>query len=167
MTAHAGVIVVGVDHTRAARAALEFALDEGLAHGSAVEVVTAWLWTSPFEGMNHVTSLAEGRAVAEAAQDAVIRGILDARAARPVVSRTVVHGNAGRALVERCEGARMLVVGSSRKGTLSRALLGSVSAFCLRHAVAPVVVVADPGRVEHPPPGELPMVREGDGHRRE
>ncbi|MBA2523381.1 MAG: universal stress protein, partial [Solirubrobacterales bacterium] len=40
--------------------------------------------------------------------------------------------------------ADYLVVGTGRKGTLRRTLLGSVSEFCVRHARCPVVVVPDP-----------------------
>ena len=39
-------------------------------------------------------------------------------------------------------------VGSGRKSVLVRALLGSVSEYCVRHARVPVVVVPDPSRLE-------------------
>ena len=158
MNTHAGLIVVGVDHSRAARAALEFALDEGLAHACAVEVVTAWLWVSPYDGMEHVTSVAEGQQVAAAVQDRALRRVLDGRRRCPVISRTVVHEHPGRALVERAEGARMLVVGSSRKGAVTRTVLGSVSEYCMRHAPSPVVAVADAGRLRHRSVGEIEEV---------
>ena len=143
MNTREGFIVVGVDHSRPAVGALEFALDEAMAHGCAVEVVTAWLWSSPYEGMDHVTSIAEGQRIAAAVQDRALRDVLEGRVERPAISQVVVHEDAGRALVERAEGARMLIVGSARKGAMKRAVLGSVSEYCLRHAPAPVVVVAD------------------------
>jgi nucleotide-binding universal stress UspA family protein len=157
MSVRTGVVVVGLDDSGSAAEALEFALDEGLAHGCAVEVVTAWLLPSPYEGMEHVTTMAEGQRTAEEAQTEALRRVLDARAENPVVSQTVVHGSAGRALVERAEGARMLVVGSARKGTLARAVLGSVSEHCVRHAPAPVVVVARPERITHHNAGEIEL----------
>lgn len=46
-------------------------------------------------------------------------------------------------LVEEAQDALMLVVGSGRKGILARAFLGSSSAYCVRHATVPVVVVPD------------------------
>jgi nucleotide-binding universal stress UspA family protein len=158
MTTQAGFIVVGVDGTHAARAALELALDEGVAHGCAVEVVTAWLWTSPYAGMNTVTSIAEGHRVAAAIQDQALQSA-SKRADVPVISRTVVHEHAGRALVERSDGARMLVVGSARKGGVRRAVLGSTSEYCVRHAPVPVVVVADPSRVKHRQAAEVEVLR--------
>ena len=158
MTTPAGFVVVGVDQSRAARAALDFALDEGVAHGCAVEIVTAWLWTSPYDGMEAVTSVAEGHRLAGAVQDRLVRSALAGRAERPAISQTVVHAHAGRALVERSEGARLLVVGSARKGNVARAVLGSISDYCVRHAPAPVVVVADPSRVEHRDPAQAAVV---------
>ena len=158
MSARPGFIVVGVDQSAAARVALEFALDEGLAHGCAVECVTAWLWTSPYDGMNHVTSIPEGRQVAAAVQERELQRALDTYVQRPVISRTVVHQHAGRALVERAEGARMLVVGSARKGTVARTVAGSVSEYCVRHAPAPVVVVAAADRLQHRSVGEIEEV---------
>jgi nucleotide-binding universal stress UspA family protein len=155
MSVRTGVVVVGLDDSGSAAEALEFALDEGLAHGCAVEVVTAWLLPSPYEGMEHVTSMADGQRTAEEAQTKALRRVMDARDENPVVSQTVVHGSAGRALVERAEGARMLVVGSARKGTLARAVLGSVSEHCVRHSPAPVVVVARSESITHHETGEI------------
>jgi len=149
MRTHACFIVVGVDRSHAARAALDFALDEALAHGCAVEVVTSWLLSSPYDGMDRARTIGEGRQAAAAAQDLIVRAALDERSQGPVVSQTVVHQEAGRALVERAEGARMLVVGSARRGAVTRAVLGSVSEYCVRHAPAPVVVVAAPERLRH------------------
>ena len=164
MNTREGFIVVGVDHRRAAVGALEFALDEAMAHGCAVEVVTAWLWSSPYEGMDHVTSIAEGQRVAAAVQDGALRDVLGGYTEKPVISQVVAHEDAGRALVERAEGARMLVVGSARRGVMKRAVLGSVSEYCLRHAPAPVVVVADAEVLRHRSLREIEAVV-GTSHR--
>ncbi|MGQ0719307.1 MAG: universal stress protein [Pseudonocardiales bacterium] len=45
-------------------------------------------------------------------------------------------------------GAAMLVVGRHRGGLLRQAVLGSVSAVCVRHATCPVVVI--PAAVSQP-----------------
>lgn len=149
MSAPHGLVVVGLDDSPAALEALAFALDEGVAHGWAVEVVTAWLWSSSYDGMDEVGTIAQGQHAATAFQDEVLREALDARSDRPLISRTVVHDDAGRALVERAEGADLLVVGSGRKGAVMRTVLGSVSEYCVRHAPAPVVVVALPETLAH------------------
>jgi nucleotide-binding universal stress UspA family protein len=155
MSSQGRIVVTGVDEGMASVTALAFALDEGLAHGYAVEVVTAWLWTSPFEGMERVSTVAEGDHVAAALQNRALHRALSGREERPTISRTVVHGDARQVLVERAEGAHMLVVGSGRKGALARFALGSVSEYCVRHAPTAVVVVPDPGRLEHPAPAAV------------
>ena len=76
MSARPGFIVVGVDQSELLVRRLELALDEGLAHGCAVECVTGWLWTSPYDGMNHVTSIPEGRQVAAAVQERELQRVL-------------------------------------------------------------------------------------------
>ena len=108
-----------------------------------------------------VGTLAEGQQLVAEAQDLLIGSVLEGRSRVPVISRTVVHENAGRALVERAEGARMLVVGSARKGVVRRTLLGSVSEHCVRYAPAPVVVVSDESRLHHRARRDLQAVAEG------
>lgn len=57
------------------------------------------------------------------------------------VSSRVVRGHAGTALVDESRGADLLVVGSRGHGTAVAMLLGSVSEYCVHHALCPVVVV--------------------------
>jgi nucleotide-binding universal stress UspA family protein len=151
----AGVIVVGVDHTRGSRAALEFALQEGVARGTTVEIVTAWQWISPYEGIEHAGTVDSAKQAAAEMQDAVVQEALDRLTVHPAISQIVVHDYPGKVLAARAEDAAMLVVGSGRKGAVTRTLMGSVSEYCVRHAPAPVVVVPDPDRVEHPRPAEV------------
>ena len=56
------VIVVGVDGTAGATAALEFALAEGRKRGCPVEVVTAWLGSGHLDGTSDSDDLAQARA---------------------------------------------------------------------------------------------------------
>ena len=149
MSVTSGFIVVGVDHTQGSRLALDFAMREGVAHGLAVEVVTAWQGASPDAG-NGTSASARGGAVEM--QDMAVRESLGRLSGAPMVTQVVVHDFAGKVLTQRCEGASMLVLGSGRKGALSRSLLGSVSEYCVRHAPVPVVVVPDPERTNHIPP---------------
>lgn len=141
------IIVVGVDDTAASRAALDFALGEGVVRGVEVEVVTAWTWDSSFDGVGNATTGDDADAIAYSLQEQVVQNALDRLDERPVVSRTVVHEDAGPALVARSDHAVMLVVGSERQGPFARFALGSVSEHCVRNAVCPVVVVPDPARV--------------------
>jgi len=150
-----GVIVVGLDGSPAARAALDVALEEGLTRGVAVEVVTAWVWASPYEGMAHADTFDEAKLAAQTMQDELIQAAVDRLGERPVISQMVVHDYAGKALVLRAGRARMLVVGHGHRGRLARVVMGSVSEYCVKHSSAPVLVVPDP---DLPPTEAKPLV---------
>jgi len=141
-------VVVGVDGTAGSRAALAFALEEGLARGVTVEVVTTWLLGPAISDIAVPSTFEEEQAKAERCQEAALAVVLPDLQRQPVVSRVVLHSYGGHALVDAAHDAAMLVVGSGRKRLLARALLGSVSEYCVRHATVPVVVVPDPSRVQ-------------------
>jgi nucleotide-binding universal stress UspA family protein len=139
------VIVVGVDATPAAQAALTFAMREARLRGSALDVVTTWVWDvdsgNPSLGIPSLSAPTDVAARVRAAQDIAISAALTATAAPPVITRHVIEGLAGEELVRIARTADYLVVGSTHKNVLKRALLGSVSEYCVRHATCPVVVV--------------------------
>lgn len=135
------LIVVGVDGTPAGRRALEFALREGSVRGSAVEVVTAWSWSGPHETLAGPATPCEARERAQRMQDEEVAAALAAVPVPPVVSRQVVEGDPSLVLLRAGRRADYLVVGSAHKRLLKRAILGSVSEYCVRHATCPVVVV--------------------------
>ncbi len=142
-------IVVGVDDSQQAAAALRWALDEGALRQCTVEVVHSWsppLSALPF-GATLVIPVDES-AVDSAAHDAVDQ-LVDATLAEmdvqpPQVLRTVLPGGAAATLVEVAEGADLLVVGSHGRTGFRRLTLGSVAAACVNHASCPVVVVRFP-----------------------
>lgn len=142
-----GVIVVGLDDSEGGRAALATALDLAVAAGAPLQVITAWIWQSPYETLATSPTFEQSKKATEETQEQILDEVLSGRDQVPVVSRLVVHADPGRALVLNSEGARMLVVGSGRKGLLSRAIMGSVSEYCVRHSSVPVLVVPDPSRV--------------------
>jgi nucleotide-binding universal stress UspA family protein len=57
------------------------------------------------------------------------------------VTRSVVEGAPGRALVDRSAGATMIVVGRHGHHPILAKLLGSVAEYVVHHAACPVVVV--------------------------
>jgi nucleotide-binding universal stress UspA family protein len=60
----------------------------------------------------------------------------------------IVRGEAGRALVRAAsQPGDLLVVGTGRRGAVSRLAGGSVSRYCLAHAACPVLAVP-PGSLE-------------------
>ncbi|MGH3355710.1 MAG: universal stress protein [Nocardioidaceae bacterium] len=134
-------IVVGVDGTAAGNAALEFAIREGAARGCAVEVVTVWNWFGPHESLAGPVTAHEARDRAQRTQNESVAQVLRTVPAAPVVSRQVIQGDPGDVLLYCSRSAAYLVVGTEHKGMLKRAVLGSVSEHCVRHATCPVVVV--------------------------
>lgn len=141
-------IVVGVDGSAGSKAALAFALREGLARGSTVEVVTTWLMGPAISDITTASTVEQEQQKAEECQDDALREVLAGLDERPTISRVVLQSYGGHALVEAAHDAALLVVGSGRKSLVARALLGSVSEYCVRHARVPVVVVPDPARLE-------------------
>src|SRR5687767_4063792 len=78
-------VVVGVDGTDASHAALIFALREGAARGSTVEVVTAW---NNSQGDHDASNAAlDVRALAQRAQDQALAEALTEVRSTPVISR--------------------------------------------------------------------------------
>lgn len=138
------VIVVGFDGTPAAIAALDVALAEAVLRHSAVEVVTAWSWSSPYDTAGAAESMEAARDHAQEMQDQAVDRALARMHRTPPVSRTLVHGYPTDVLLAASARAAYLVVGNGRKGALSRAILGSVSEHCVRHATVPVLVVPGP-----------------------
>lgn len=162
-TAHSqggpGRVVVGVDGSPGARAALGWALGAAARAGAPLEVVSAYpvdfYWTDPY--LIDTRRLDAVRADTEER----VRGFLDevrrdpAVAAVPGVAQVpvdvVVAGGAPLDhLVARAAGADLLVVGSRGRGGVRSTLLGSVALHCVAHAPCPVVVV-HPGTVSPPP----------------
>jgi nucleotide-binding universal stress UspA family protein len=147
MKDRSNVIVVGVDGSVGADAALDFALREGAARGCPVEVITAWLWVSSADMLGHQNQVHDGKIVVRQMQDEVIDQALDRAGSTPEVSQLVVHDFAGRVLSARAEGVSMLVIGSGAQTSSTDRTLGAVAEYCLRHSPVPVVVVPQPERV--------------------
>jgi nucleotide-binding universal stress UspA family protein len=135
-------IVVGVDGSQESRAALRFGLNEGNLRGSSVEVVTVWRPPEPPDPLGG--SADDRRQDAQRVQDREMSSVLAEYDHVPVVSRRILVGSAGPVLVRASQGAAFVVVGTGHQRVARRAVLGSVSEHCLRHASCPVVVVTAP-----------------------
>lgn len=139
-------IVVGVDGSPNAKAALRFALEEAEIRGAAVHAVMAW-HLPYYGGMAGMplpvdADAIEGsyRAELAAAVDAVVAG------SDATVQRHLVQGTPAGVLLDAAAEAAMLVVGSRGHGGFVGLLLGSVSQQVAAHAPCPVVIV--PGEDE-------------------
>ena len=141
-----GVIVVGVDQSEGARAALRFALEEARLRQARLRVVHAWqfgyIGAPGFEGSLPAVGgdLAEFHEAAEAALDETLRGVV-ADADGVAIERRVDQGAAAPVLIEESRDADVLVVGSRGHGGFTGLLLGSVGQQVTHHAPCPVVIV--------------------------
>jgi nucleotide-binding universal stress UspA family protein len=135
-----GRVVVGFDGSARSIDALRWAAAEAEARGAALDVIHAWrlptLSAPPVHAVLQNVSLLE-----EAGQGLLARAMAEVT---PRVANATPHLTsepAARALLERGEGAGLLVVGTRGLGRVTGALLGSVSRQLLHHAPCPVVVV--------------------------
>ena len=140
------VIVVGVDHSEGAKAALRFALEEATLRQATLRVVHAWQYAyvgaTGFEGSYPALGgdIKELRDLAERDLDATLQEAIP-ETGTIELERRVVEDRPAAALVEESRGADMVVVGSRGHGGFAQLLLGSVSQQCAQHASCPVVIV--------------------------
>lgn len=139
-----GRIVVGVDGSKAADAALRWAVRQAALTGETVEAIIVWQF--PIIGASYgwagvaVTDGMDLRAIAEKTlAEAIDRALGPDSAVQ--VERRVMEGYPPTVLVDESANANLLVVGSRGHGTFAEALLGSVSQHCSHHARCPVVIV--------------------------
>ena len=143
-------IVVGVDGSPGSRAALVHALVAAARRGTDVEVVASCAVEMAYAGGAPLV-VPELAAIADDLRARVRAMVTDAQEELAVsfglgvrtvdVSLLVVRDPAAHALLDRADGAALLVVGSRGRGAVRSALLGSVALHCATHARCPVVVV--------------------------
>ena len=136
-------IVVGVDGSEQAKAALAWAVRQAELTGATVEAVIAWHYPIAFGGVPFAPVGVTDTDFAGTAARVLNTAISEtADPTGPVkVSSTVREGNAAQILIDAADGADLLVVGSRGHGGFAEALLGSVSQHCVHHARCPVVIV--------------------------
>jgi len=132
-------IVAGVDGSEHARDALRWAAHIAQAVGARVEAVIAWEYPAAL-GWSVVP---DDWDPAEDMRKVLQETVTDVFGDQPPAGlQQLVHeGGAARVLIEACEGATMLVVGSRGHGGFSGLLLGSVSANVAEHAPCPVLII--------------------------
>jgi nucleotide-binding universal stress UspA family protein len=135
-------IVVGLDESDSARAALRWAAEEAVRSRSVLRAVHALSW--PFGAENTQTE----NAVQPLSFDEVdelyrsnIMRIFNVVKPRPDWILQFAQGDAGPVLVRQSGHAAMLVVGTPYHVGLGRLIAGSVAHYCLSHATCPVVAV--------------------------
>ncbi|MGI9623133.1 MAG: universal stress protein [Acidimicrobiales bacterium] len=138
-------IVVGVEGSGGAKAALRWAIAEARHRQASVEVVTAYsnTYVPASPDFNYVPlDPHDLESEVEKMQGYVIDEVLaDLGACEVEIVRVIKRGRAADILIEAAQGADMLVVGSRGRGGFRGLLLGSVSQRIAHHGDCPVVIV--------------------------
>ncbi len=147
-----GSVVVGVDGSDAAAAALDWGVQYALREDRQLVVVAACGVPGVMDDFEDIVAseqglLSIGRAIAREAVQAV-REREDALG----LTSLVAMGSPANVLLEASETADVVVIGARGRGSVASALLGSVSAVVIRGAHCPVVVVHE---VAEPGPGAV------------
>lgn len=146
-------VVVGLDGSPPARAALATALTAAARRGAALEVVAVFRLELYWLGGPAVVipDVADLRADTEKLVRELVQEVRDdpTVAAVPGVDEVPVDviissEPPAQELVERSAEAQLLVVGNRGRGAVRSALLGSVALHCVSHAACPVLVVHGP-----------------------
>jgi nucleotide-binding universal stress UspA family protein len=131
-------IVVGVDGSFGAEAALVWAADHARERGLVLDVVAVW------EDLGHERSPRDGQlAVARERLQRALESLGRHLRFPEQVITAPLCGPPGERLVERARHAEMLVLGTT--GISSPEIPGGISLYCLRHSVAPIVFVPPVG----------------------
>jgi nucleotide-binding universal stress UspA family protein len=140
-------VVVGIDGSAGAHAALLWAADEARLRGVPLRIVRTWPLDPPAapipaSGFAAVDERARHAEIEVEDESAFLRG------GDLAISQLICAGLAGSVLVDASEAAGLIVVGSRGRGSVASLLLGSVSAHVASHAHCPVVVVPHPASPE-------------------
>lgn len=138
-------IVVGIDQSSQAHAALDWAMREAAARHTAVAVITVVpAMASPYT--RHPLSVPDAdnavQQARQAAEDAVAKAASQLGEAQPPsVAVRAFTGYPAQALIDASRDAELVVVGARGQGGFAALLLGSVSNQVAHHAACPVVIV--------------------------
>jgi len=132
-------VVAGIDGSESSVLALRWAAHYAAVLGARLEVVMAWEYPPSFGW----AAIAPEWNPADDAKEVLAK---TSRAAFGDQVPANVHldsgqGGAAKVLLDACDGATMLVVGSRGHGGFAGLLLGSVSANVAEHAPCPVLIV--------------------------
>jgi nucleotide-binding universal stress UspA family protein len=133
-------VVVGVDGSDHSNRALDAAVAQARSHHATLEVVHAWMPAVSVELPDYV-GVAEERDVREAAAYEVMKDVVARLPDDLDVEWRIEEGSPAAVLLERAEGAELLVVGARGRGGFIGLLLGSTSTQVATHAPCPVLVV--------------------------
>jgi len=131
-------IVVGVDGSDSARAALRWAMDHARVSGARVEAVIAWRHPTTYDWQPSGVPGDFGAAAKQTLSEEV--AALEALEPGVAVVPLVAEGHPVEVLLHASKGANLLVLGCRGRGGITSAVLGSVSLHCVLRAHCPVLV---------------------------
>ncbi|MQS37876.1 universal stress protein, partial [Streptomyces katsurahamanus] len=142
----AGPVLLAVDGSPQAEAAVGFAFAEASLRGAELVALHAWSgWTGRGDDdPGHPQNLVDDAGRLGDTEERVLAEALagwQAKYPDVTVRRDLVRKSARQALIEASEEAQLLVVGARGRGGFTGLLLGSVSQAVLHHAHCPVAVV--------------------------
>ena len=158
-----GSIVVGVDGSEPAAAALDWAIRQAAVERRPLTVVHACGVPGAMQDFEDI--VAHERGLRSVGRSIAREAVEDVRLADGTVAveSLVTMGHPETVLVEASESADLLVVGARGRGTVASALLGSVSAVVARESVCPVVIVREFEEVDDEEDGPRRVVCGVDG----
>jgi nucleotide-binding universal stress UspA family protein len=139
-------IVVGLDLSPSARAAMRWAAEQARAIGQALRAVHVVHIAPAYSmalGMDGVPMSVEPSEV-EAPYREAVGAVFDSVQPDAGWQLKFVSGEVGPSLVAESIGAALLVVGTKEHVGIGRLVYGSVSHYCLSHAQCPMVAVQAP-----------------------
>jgi nucleotide-binding universal stress UspA family protein len=132
-------VVVGVDGSDSSVLALRWAAYYAAVLGAQLEAVGAWEYPATFGWAAIAPDWNPAEDVRKVLSDSAHAAFGDQVPAG--IQFHIREGGAAKVLLEECQGATMLVVGSRGHGGFAGLLLGSVSANVAEHAQCPVLIV--------------------------
>jgi nucleotide-binding universal stress UspA family protein len=138
-------MVVGVDSSTSASAAVNVAAEEAVAYGVPLRIVHAYAWPILYAALANVPYRPQDWHPAEASESAVtaVAGRLQRQHPGLAIQTAVTTGSAGTVLVDESRHATAVVVGARGAGGIAGMLTGSVTAHVAAHARCPAIVVRE------------------------
>jgi nucleotide-binding universal stress UspA family protein len=138
-------IVVGVDGSECARAALEFAAREAALREARLRIICAWEISSAVFAGGFAPALDQPAldSFRDGAETVVREAVAATKQLQPAIEceGKAVQGQPAEVLLHEARDADLIVVGNRGHGGFASLLLGSVSHQVVHHAPCPVTVV--------------------------
>jgi len=138
-------VVVGLDGSPSAAAAVEFAAAEALALAVPLRIVHGYVWPLLYACLANVPYRPGEWEPAEAAKTMVNAAARRVRSTdpHPVVETAVASGSGGAVLLDEAEHASLVVIGARGSGGIAGVLSGPVAGYLSARAHCPLVIVPE------------------------